>query len=347
MTESIGTKYNTQIPSLTENADIQTALKVYHYGQATEPTNLVPNSVAGHLKTLEDTKVDIVPVALTGSGVNLNSQTTTGYYSSTNTVANSGVNYPTNVAGMLHVANDNVNGFVYQSYFAYSSNKIYWRGYTGSWTAWKEASDTTHTHSEFSTFQPNITGAASSITTANLTTSRVLVSDISGKVAASSSITTAELEVLDGISTSSTLKAQLDLKAPLDSPTFTTTATLPASTSIGSVTSTQISYLNGVTSAIQSQLNTKAPSASPTLTGTPVFPKEATMPLNVGGTITETTVAMGTALNGKPNTLLGNKSAGTPVPAGTKRIIIARENPSVPNTPDATVTPVEGDLWFW
>jgi hypothetical protein len=45
--------------------------------------------------------------------------------------------------------------------------------------------------------------------------------------------------------------------------------------------------------------------------------------------------------------ILGNKASLTPIPAGMKRMIIARENPSVPNTPDATVTPVEGDLWFW
>lgn len=343
-TEDIGSKYKTQIPSLTENADIQTALRIYHYGQSSEPTTLITDSVAGHFKTLEDTKVDIVPTTL-NTGANLNNQTVTGYYSSTTAVAASGSNFPTNVAGMLHVANDNVNGFVYQSYFAYSSNKIYWRGYTGSWTAWKEASDTTHSHPEFATFQPNITGAATTITSSNLDAFRVLVSDTNGKVAASSTITTTELGVLDGITTTSSLQAQLDTKAPKDSPTFNNSATLPANTSIGNVSSTEISYLDGVTSGIQSQINTKAPSDSPTLSGTPVFPKTATMPLNVGGTLSETVVAMGTALNGKPNTLLGNKAAGTPVPDGTKRVIIARDNGS--GAPDATVTPVEGDLWFW
>jgi hypothetical protein len=46
--------------------------------------------------------------------------------------------------------------------------------------------------------------------------------------------------------------------ATLASPTFTGTVTLPANTSIGNVTSTEISYVDGVTSAIQTQLNTKA-----------------------------------------------------------------------------------------
>jgi hypothetical protein len=46
--------------------------------------------------------------------------------------------------------------------------------------------------------------------------------------------------------------------APTASPTFTGTVTLPSATSIGTVTSTEIGYLDGVTSLIQTQLDTKA-----------------------------------------------------------------------------------------
>jgi hypothetical protein len=60
----------------------------------------------------------------------------------------------------------------------------------------------------------------------------------------------------------------LAAKAPLASPTFTGTVTLPSTTSIGTVSNTEIGYLDGVTSAIQTQLNAKAPTASPTFTGT-------------------------------------------------------------------------------
>ena len=60
--------------------------------------------------------------------------------------------------------------------------------------------------------------------------------------------------------------------APLASPTFTGTVVLPSTTSIGSVSSTEIGYLDGVTSAVQTQLNAKAPSADPTFTGTVVLP---------------------------------------------------------------------------
>lgn len=70
--------------------------------------------------------------------------------------------------------------------------------------------------------------------------------------------------------------------APLASPTFTGTVTLPSTTSIGTVSATEIGYLDGVTSGLQGQLDTKlaistaastyAPIASPTFTGTVVLP---------------------------------------------------------------------------
>ena len=50
----------------------------------------------------------------------------------------------------------------------------------------------------------------------------------------------------------------LDLKANLAGPTFTGTVVLPSTTSIGNVTSTEIGYVDGVTSAIQTQINSKA-----------------------------------------------------------------------------------------
>ena len=46
--------------------------------------------------------------------------------------------------------------------------------------------------------------------------------------------------------------------ATLESPTFTGTVVLPTTTSIGDVSSTEIGYVNGVTSGIQSQLDAKA-----------------------------------------------------------------------------------------
>ncbi len=53
------------------------------------------------------------------------------------------------------------------------------------------------------------------------------------------------------------VKAELALKANLASPTFTGTVVMPSTTSIGTVSNTEISYLDGVTSNIQTQLNSK------------------------------------------------------------------------------------------
>lgn len=65
MAESIGNIYSTAVPSLSDTADIQEALRIYHYGANsgsgdgqypptnTDPTNLVIPSVAYHLYNLQ------------------------------------------------------------------------------------------------------------------------------------------------------------------------------------------------------------------------------------------------------------------------------------------------------
>ena len=47
--------------------------------------------------------------------------------------------------------------------------------------------------------------------------------------------------------------------APAESPTFTGTVVLPSTTSIGTVSSTEIGYLDGVTASIQTQINNNTP----------------------------------------------------------------------------------------
>lgn len=64
----------------------------------------------------------------------------------------------------------------------------------------------------------------------------------------------------------------LDLKAPLNSPTFTGGVTLPSTTTIGNVSEAEIGYVNGVTSNIQVQLDDKAPLAGPIFTGSVTLP---------------------------------------------------------------------------
>lgn len=60
----------------------------------------------------------------------------------------------------------------------------------------------------------------------------------------------------DGINTNA---AAIALKANIASPTFTGTVSLPSTTSIGNVSSTEMGYVDGVTSAIQTQLDAKQP----------------------------------------------------------------------------------------
>lgn len=147
MAENIGgpsAPYNTQIPSIADDADIQTAFRLYHYGSNTSTPSTIPaNSIAGHLTNLEGTKIDVVPTAIPISA-DLNSYLTTGFYAQTGTPT--GANYPANFAGLLTVVND--GAIVFQQYQAIGAsetgstinpiNKTYWRfRISGSFRPWR------------------------------------------------------------------------------------------------------------------------------------------------------------------------------------------------------------------
>ena len=127
--------------------------------------------------------------------------------------------------------------------------------------------------------QATITGAATTIDDTNLTASRAVVSDGSGKVAVSA-VTSTEIGYLDGVS--SAIQTQLDAKgyyyrrycyrgkktANIAGAVSTiTTSDLTASRALASdgsgkvavsaVTATELGYLDGVSSAIQTQLDAK------------------------------------------------------------------------------------------
>lgn len=113
-------------------------------------------------------------------------------------------------------------------------------------------------------------GAVSTIKDSNLTASRALISDSSGKVAVSA-VTSTELGYLDGVT--SAIQTQLNGKQATitGAATTVTSSDLTASRAlisnssgkivVSAVTSTELGYLDGVTSAIQTQLNGKAPSS--------------------------------------------------------------------------------------
>jgi hypothetical protein len=54
MPEQIGTVYPTQIPALSDNANIQEALRLYHYGQFTQPGATIEQSISGYLESLQE-----------------------------------------------------------------------------------------------------------------------------------------------------------------------------------------------------------------------------------------------------------------------------------------------------
>ena len=147
MAENIGgpsAPYNTQIPSIADDADIQTAFRLYHYGSNTgTPSSIPENSIAGHLNKLEEDKLGLEPTPIPTSA-NLNTYITTGFY--TQTATPTGLNYPSNFPGLLTVVNEGATVFQqYQVIGAAESgssintlNRTHWRFYfAGSWRPWR------------------------------------------------------------------------------------------------------------------------------------------------------------------------------------------------------------------
>lgn len=147
---------------------------------------------------------------------------------------------------------------------------------------------------------------ASTVTTTELqaihalTASRALTSDGSGLIAVSA-VTSTELGYVAGVT--SALQTQLNLKAPLASPTFSGTITTPLTASralvtgasselaVSAVTAAELAFVGGVTSAIQTQLNTKSTdtlvvhlAGSETITGAKTFQDQKLLLQETGGT---------------------------------------------------------------
>ena len=128
-------------------------------------------------------------------------------------------------------------------------------------------SDTTGLQTALDNAGTPITGGATTIATTNLAVSKALVSDASGKVAVSA-VTSAELGFVSGVTSS--IQTQLSGKqatitggaTTIDTENLTASRALVSDASgkvaVSAVTSTELGYVDGVTSAIQTQLNSKA-----------------------------------------------------------------------------------------
>lgn len=78
----------------------------------------------------------------------------------------------------------------------------------------------------------------------------------------------------------------LEQYAPKAYPTFTGTVTLPSSTYIGTVSATEIGYIDGLTSNAQTQLESKAPKNAPVFTGNVSLPSTTSI-----GTVSATEIS--------------------------------------------------------
>lgn len=116
--------------------------------------------------------------------------------------------------------------------------------------------------------QATITGAATTIVSSDLTASRALSSDVSGKVAVATT-TLAELNFVNGVT--SAIQTQLNAKqatitggaTTITSADLTVSRALVSSgtgkVAVATTTAAEIDFVSGVTSAIQTQLNAKQP----------------------------------------------------------------------------------------
>jgi microcystin-dependent protein len=86
------------------------------------------------------------------------------------------------------------------------------------------------------------------------------ISDVHGVGAGNEVVGTGKSQTLTNKTLTSPTITSPSISSPsISSPTVTGTAILPSTTSIGNVSSTEISYLDGVTSSIQTQVNTNTP----------------------------------------------------------------------------------------
>jgi hypothetical protein len=155
-----GAAFRTKIPEINENADIQTAFKLYHYGEGSSGIgDLNSDSIAGFLSALENSKININP-SIIPTSANLNDETYTrsGFYAqNSNAKAQSGINYPLvppiigqPYAGLLRVINDGSN--IYQEYqvAGIPTNPVFWRAFFGNlgWTDWQTFAIDGHVHDD-------------------------------------------------------------------------------------------------------------------------------------------------------------------------------------------------------
>jgi hypothetical protein len=186
--------------------------------------------------------------------------------------------------------------------------------------------------------QATITGGATTITSSDLTASRALESNGSGKVAVSS-VTSTELGYVSGVT--SGLQTQIDGKqatitgaaTSITSSDLTSNKALTSNGSgkvaASSVTSTELGYLSGTTSAVQTQLDAKLVKANNLSDVTSTSTARTNLGLGTMATQAASNVAItGGTITGMPSPSSGNdvttKTYVDDLVAGLKTRIITR-----------------------
>jgi|688.fasta_scaffold01402_21 hypothetical protein len=223
MSTSIGRDFTSFIPSLSDDANIQEAFRMYHFGtqDGSEPAPADPvNGIEGYLADLQ-LQIDNITagadiVSDLGNAVDLNSVITSGTYRRSS-APTTGLNYPELSPGLLIViaATSTVIYQIYQTLGGSSgTNHYYWRGRDagGSWSAWAQSSKTGHNHDSLYYQKAEIDARINS--QASLAANSVVVTDGTKKISTSSLISTTELEYLNGVG--SNVQEQLNNKAALD-----------------------------------------------------------------------------------------------------------------------------------
>lgn len=171
------------------------------------------------------------------------------------------------------------------------------------------ASDVSELETAMASKQATITGAATTITSNNLTTGRALVSNSSGKVA-TSDVTATELSYLDGVT--SNIQTQLNKKlesAPVTSVNNKTGAVTLSASDVGALPDTTvIPTVNNATLTIQkngSTVKTFTANASSDVTA------NITVPTTVAELSDASSYATTTQLDAKQNTITGGATTIT------------------------------------
>lgn len=217
MSTSIGRDFTSFIPSLSDDANIQEAFRMYHYGRqdGSEPAPADPiTGIEGYLSDLQ-LQIDNISAGTDivndlGNAVDLNSLLDSGTYRRSSTPS-SGLNYPELSSGLLVVtaATTTVIYQVYQTLGGSTgSNNYYWRGRDagGNWSEWAQSAKTGHNHDPLYYRKNEIDARIND--QVSLSANSVAITDANKKITTSSLISSTELEYLNGVT--SNIQTQLN-----------------------------------------------------------------------------------------------------------------------------------------